>query len=1023
MLGFSRDVSVRAFRSGDADMVCEFVNRFGLMTQRYAYPTTADDLLRGITENGVLGFYIATYREERVIGIVDYAPACFGFACPAGGLQARTLFVDPQFRMGPVISELFAQGVQLCLNRGYGRIDTLTIGANANALRLFRRAGFRQVSEPPVGAEEIVELVNFGPLLIRYLYGALADGPGLRSLGRAGAPFDFSRAFPPVAREGAPRDDLDWHGSRVVAYDVNLPDRTRFSCHVDLAIEEVTAVEGVLGELTCQPEGDRHVAAGSRTAFECRFRNTTGRPVTLTVEAPGTPEGVLTRDEPIGEGEGWTARFDVDAPASGRLRVPVEATVTVPDGRLAGRLRLPAVSWIETRPPSVARSRRSSSAGATLLETADGWRLDNRWVRATIDRATGGLTLGTTVSGAGASTDLVWEGWPDLGPPYPPTHRRPVARELHALRTDAVDEGVQLELMSTANVWWARDPAAVERWGPDIASLGAVRLRRTYHLGGDQLLRIDTVVERGEDDGDRATDAGGDPVDDLSVRTHIWALPAAASLTVPSDVGEVTGPFVHHLYPFMVDGFDHLLTPHLPTDPRAYAAPWTAVGAGDLVAGALWPDADEVRFGLRWMPSVLYRVGHLRPGESRPLPPLHLCAAVGDHRFVAAAWAHLGPPGPEPAATDGVGVGVAGGGGAPVRLHLSSVDGGHGSAGVARVAGRVLATGAPRQGHLSLDVAGHRLETGAETGGVSSEAGRFDLSMDDTELPPGVHQGLVTWRESLGTETWAVPVVVSGPGDTVVTTAEEGGHRIDGSTARVLVDGTGVIAALEVAGQALLGPNGATLHVVSPGRRWLHEPGPEDVPWAGRLAATVVTGAADGWAGVELGDPDGADPASPGPSYGLSILTRPGWPLAVARVRCTNPGPGPLATRLALTAQAAPGEAVLRYRNGGSDLELPAIGPGARQGSLPSGRCTAAGAAAGIVQAGEESFFMVSDLGASTRGWVDESGCWRLLVSLERQIAAGDSGTASFLLGRGHAQPGIGPLVAFQSLLSPGAVE
>lgn len=991
MLGFSRDITVRAFRPADAEMVCEFANRFGLMTQRYAHPLTPDDLLRSITESGVLGCYIATFREERVIGIVDYAPACFGYACPAGGLQARTLFVDPQFRMGPTISELFAQGVQLCLNGGYRRVDTLTIGANVNALRLFRRAGFRQVSEPAVGAEEIVELINFGPLLIRYLYRALADGPGLRSLGRNGAPFDFSRAFPPVPRAAPPRDDVSWHGTQVVSYELNLPQRKRFSCLIDLAVEEVAAVSGSLGEFACVPEGARRVGPGRRVRFRCTYRNTTGGPVRLTVERSDGPADVLVKDEPVDDGNEWMGHFSTTAPAAGRLPVPVAAVVEVAEGPFAGRLRLSALTWVEAHDDATGAMRElAGAAGATVTEEPEAWCLSNRWVRARVDRATGHLTLAER----GAGVELVHEGWPDVGPPYPPTHKRPVRRDLRFVGAGPSAGGVYLELVSGASAWWRRDPAAVERLVPGSAALGSLQVRRRYHLGGDQLLRIETTVERHADSDPTVTG-------ELALRAHLWALRPDSSLTVSTAEGELTAPLVHQAFPFMVDGFDHLRTPHLPSAPGGYREPWSAVASGGLVAGAMWPGAGEVRFGLRWMPSLLYPLGDLAPGEQRALPPLHLCAAPGDHRFVAAAWAGLGgaqraaPPASQTGRPETGDLGTAG---APVRLRLGEVIGRPGGA---AVTGTIITAGAERTGRLELTVEGQTVRVAARAG-PRTETEPFTLEVAGLAGPPSIRQGILTWREAIGTARWLLPMVVGGTGASVaITDGADGGWVVDGGTARASIDAGGAIKALDVAGRSLLGPEGAVLHVVTEGRRWLHEPGPEDAPWSDGLTAPIQVHRDDGWAGL-VWRPADAAPAPSGLSFELSVLARPGWPLAVAEVRCTNRGDRAVTARLALTAQAEPEEgAALRYRQSDTDLELPVTDPGARQDRLPPGRRTAAGDGAGIVRVGEESLFVVCAEPGESRGWVDESRRWRLLVTTDRRIEPGHLAAAAFVLGRG----------------------
>ncbi|MBW3602609.1 MAG: GNAT family N-acetyltransferase [Actinobacteria bacterium] len=868
MIANPTDVVVRAFRPDDAVLLCRLVNQ---VRGDYLQP---DDLLRRIEEECVVAFFVAVHRLERVVGMVLYAPTLKGRAS-SSGVYGRYFWVDPQFRTGRVAERLMVAGFQFAVNAGYPRMDAVTAPWNAPMLRLQRRAGARQVSCSPVGARELIEFVNYWPSLLRWLYRAFTDRPEVIAFARGPRAFDFARLLPPVGRGAADPDAHDWHGADVVPYDVRLGQGVTMRLAVDVASDAVASVGGSVCELDSRPvDGVRRLVVGGTAKVVVRFRNTADVPVRPTiVDEAGA---VLLGDAVLEPGHEWEHIVAVRAgDRLGRHDVRHVATVVDADGAPLGAFD--TTTWFDVvRGPRPAQP--PAAAGSVVgQETDEGWRLANDWVEAVLDRRTGVLHIASRVTGAALARDLS----PEVGPPYPPAWLTPPERPVTLVGLHARDGGVELEWETVPNVWWWRDRANVERAWPRAASLARYRLRRRVRLAGDQLLRFDTTLL---DDGE------GERREELFLRTFPWAAMPAPKLFFPRDDHVVGLPVADDGFPYWLDDVDFPHGPDLPADPGAYGAPWSAMVGTDGAAGALWPGADEVRFGARWLPSALYRV----PSGQGPhaMPRSYLWCGAGDHRSVAAATAVV--TGASPAAR-------------AVRRLVAPVDLALDDAGAARLV------------PLGPDARPGELRVG--DGDPIAAVVEADGTAVPLPAPPDaerVHAVGVRWSEAEGANEWAVPLVAMG--DDVVTVDHD-----DSPGTWVVANGVVRAAAAPSFRGALTGlvvgerdhlwsqwserrggtpgtapTGGAKFHVVDPARRFWLQPTTEDVPWT--VEAEEHHGD-DGAAGVRL-----VGGVSDGRFAGLAVdirwLLRPGCPLVVGRAALRNDGTEPLRFGMAFAVTA-----------------------------------------------------------------------------------------------------------------------
>ena len=221
-----------------------------------------------------------------------------------------------------------------------------------------------------------------------------------------------------------------------------------------------------------------------------------------------------------------------------------------------------------------------------------------------VDEATGVLSI------CRGGRVVAMELWPDVGPPFPGGYKSPIPRAITRIGDDP------LVLTSPANGWLGLHPTIAHA---DVASL---RIERRFTPVDDGVLRIDTAVV---DDGDGSTGARW-------LRTWPRVLLDDPRLVLADPVALV------NRLPHVMINFEFVRSPEVASDPARHTEPWSAFVDGDEVVGLVFPDASEVRFDGRWMPSVLYAVPPTGAGERVELPPYLIVAGAGGADRVARAW-------------------------------------------------------------------------------------------------------------------------------------------------------------------------------------------------------------------------------------------------------------------------------------------------------------------------------------------------------------------------------------------------
>lgn len=206
-----------------------------------------------------------------------------------------------------------------------------------------------------------------------------------------------------------------------------------------------------------------------------------------------------------------------------------------------------------------------------VYEESNEYVLEFVEVRACVDKETGYMRIWEKSS----ERLVLYEAWPNVGPPLPGGLKRSPKRVL-------------TRLPATENVLTLVE--SIE---------GCGYLQRSLHLLSSGRLEINHTWT--------PTASGAKPY--LKLKTFGECAFRQDTLTVPLLQGWHTRAVVYGAYPYRLHEYEAIPSADLPRLCCDYAENWSAFDDHGLTAGMLWQNAAEVCFGGHWMPSLLFELG------------------------------------------------------------------------------------------------------------------------------------------------------------------------------------------------------------------------------------------------------------------------------------------------------------------------------------------------------------------------------------------------------------------------------
>ncbi|MGQ9557830.1 MAG: GNAT family N-acetyltransferase [Desulfurispora sp.] len=639
-------ITVRPFQVQDAAGVAELYNRYGYGPITHGYPLTAEDIQRAMVERGKIRFVVAVNENGRVVGTMSFHPVSGQKAASPGAVWGGKFFIHPEYRLGQIPAQLFTKGIEYLVERGYNRIDTEVAPGNLTAISLYKRVGFRRTYRSIIDGDDYLEMINYTPYLARYFQQALnlKENTYLDKNVAQG----WKNLLSTLAARSSEVDSIYWHGREVVSYDLEI-EQARIQCLIDLECEQIIALYSNIFSFECYPHADRWQAgAGEEVTLCFRYINTSQTDFRLAVRQcwPDGREVALLEGMLLEPGASWEKELSVVLPESGgplvlENRLLLEEIWPGQTNRFYFTFALPLKTVAGAaagggRGQKVVECWNTSGQVRVSMDERQ-WCLENAAIKVRLDARTGALEVVERTTGK----VMVQEPWPDLGPPFPGGFKRPAERPLRLVEWQESAGRSELVLESPANIWWWRDKASLSAMQPPGGEmLCGYTLRRRYVLGTDGTLLIGSELHKKHFDtaaGERDS-AGASQSREFFLRLYPWASQRLLDLTVPLKSGLCRLPVIYEKFPFLTHDYEGMRSGDLPLSPDDYTAPWSAFSGEGMVVGLIWPGAHEVRFGLHWMPSVLYRVMLPLSGEMHRFPNYYYFCGAGDYRQVARCW-------------------------------------------------------------------------------------------------------------------------------------------------------------------------------------------------------------------------------------------------------------------------------------------------------------------------------------------------------------------------------------------------
>lgn len=233
-----------------------------------------------------------------------------------------------------------------------------------------------------------------------------------------------------------------------------------------------------------------------------------------------------------------------------------------------------------------------------VYEEGDEYVLESVGLRACLNRETGFMRIWEKSS----ARLVLYEAWPNVGPPLPGGLKRSPKRMF--TRLPATEDVLTL-----------------------VESMGdGGYLQRSLRLLSSGRLEVNHTWAPAAN--------GAKPF--LKLKTFGECAFRQDTLTVPLSQGWHTHAVVYGAYPYRLHEYEAIPSADLPRLCSDYAENWSAFEEHGLVAGMLWQDAAEVCFGAHWMPSLLFELGE--GTQLISLPPYAYVVGCGGTEYVADHW-------------------------------------------------------------------------------------------------------------------------------------------------------------------------------------------------------------------------------------------------------------------------------------------------------------------------------------------------------------------------------------------------
>ncbi len=675
------EIDIREFVPADAEQVVALYNRFGYGSASWGFSLTADDLLRSLVERGTHLFLIASYGGS-IVGTMGFFSISGQKAADPDAIWAGSFFIHPEFRRGQIPGIMFTRSIAYMTEQGIKYLDSEVSPENLSALALYKRVGLFRTSRSYVDYDGYLELRSYLPYVLSYFNSVLRLA-GLN--GNVSLSSGWRDLFAPANLRSLDRDSFIFNGVEVVKYDLRI-DKERIIAHVDVFGQEIVAIQmeefqvswtvtnrqsfhlqqdiDVICEFTNKSKLERslaiylHQSVGQQVlVYEglVKPRQNLRKVITTQFETTGKKmiRGEIVLDAiqlPVGVGVTVSAPLEVEMPMisalvagrdymlSGRvinreevmqvvrLRVAdakgVEVTIGTEPLHVPGNANVPIKYTI--RAPEhegvyrVDWSLESQSSGVVFCAKSDipvrqptmpiafcderEALLENSVMQVRVHQENGLLIIRNPLTGE----VVIQEPWSDVGPPY----------------INGIKKSISRSLCTTCQNDAARSELIV------VEERDEYTLTKKLALGQDGLLHVEQHLSVSTRDCP------------TTLKVNSWCSLNTASIIVPLRHGLLKTPLNYEEFPFSVHDYEALRGRQMPYRSEELLEEWTVFEAENQTVGLLWNGADEFRFGLHWMPSLVFADKHHEVPFNRKIRYSYYIGA-GGIQHIRALWVEL----------------------------------------------------------------------------------------------------------------------------------------------------------------------------------------------------------------------------------------------------------------------------------------------------------------------------------------------------------------------------------------------